>query len=206
MPRPLPIWQQLQQRLRGIKSDHHTGVYLRRDTTPDWIKSHDYLADLTITTCSVDRGAKLGSALAGLVRRHPLEQLTAKGADGADQVAAALAEKTGLKFLNLGDSDLTDAGFALLPLENLISLEIRGTSVTRQGLHRLSQAKQLDRLTLDGRQIGPEVIAALESREKPSYALILDREGVTDETRTMLSAVLRQYPTRKLRNMPGELR
>jgi hypothetical protein len=105
--------------------------------------------------------------------------LSAADVQHADEVAAALGTKRQLWLLHLGESDLSDAGFRRLPLENLRELDVAGSNVTPGALADLSRCRQLTGLTIDGHQFTAEFAEQL--RRLPYLKLTLRGSSVTDE-------------------------
>ena len=86
----------------------------------------------------------------------------------------------GLRSLNLGGTDVTDAGLAhLRGLEKLSSLDLRVTVVTDAGLARLASLKGLESLNLSATKVSDAGLAHLKGLAT-LHSLNLNGTGVTD--------------------------
>jgi hypothetical protein len=80
-----------------------------------------------------------------------------------DAVAEAFSTKSTLRKVFLNQSDLTDAGFRRLPLQQLEELGIDETHVTAQALDELHKCSRLEVLALNPTQLTESVVETLAS-------------------------------------------
>jgi hypothetical protein len=151
----------------------------------DWIREHDYLRGLNITSFVAGEVEFDADVVTRLIEEHPLRCLSLVNQRNADLVATALCRERGLSGVSLGGSDLTDVGLQQLPLEQLEFLGISRTRVTSQGLLALPRSQRLTSIDLDGRQVDAEAVAVLSKLTSLRW-LTLTGPEITDEQVEML--------------------
>jgi hypothetical protein len=178
---PMPVRERLKHWLRGGNSDDIL-VTLRGETFDDaWIRDHSHLRGLRIANLQLeDTTALSDTCLAELIDGHDLKGFNATGANIGDATAAALGRKDGLIFLCAENTQLNDAGLALLPLEKLESLELEYTEVTAHGLGVLARCEKLKIISLDGRHVSERSLEVLRGLPKLE-SLCIQGSDVTDD-------------------------
>jgi len=155
-----------------------TNVLLGDEIDGQWLRAHEFLADIEINRLSVYTDAQETDAILRLIEIHPLTVLSVSWRSEADAIADALATKSDLQLVTFSDSGLTDTGLGRLPLEQLQGIAVDGTNVTANGLDELRRCQQLEVITLDGNQFTAPVAEILASMPR-LQRLELNRPGVT---------------------------
>jgi hypothetical protein len=150
------------------------------DVDGKWLRDLDDLAGLRITNLMIGGTPLPGADVARLIERHPIDNFNAWELKGADDAARALRDSPTVSKVSLQNSDLTDAGFRLLPLEQLTGLEISRAPLTADGLQDLKRCTRLRSLWIDASQADSAIAALLEGQGSLG-ALSLDGPQITDE-------------------------
>lgn len=176
-----PLWQQYVASWRGqVVLTPMTHVVLRGQAFDDrWLREHDDLAALEIDFLMIDNCPMTAAGLSGVVSRHPIEFFWVENVQDCDAVAALLAGKRSLVCVSFDGTDLSDAGFRQLPLEELAVVSVQGTRVTPTGLQELKRCRRLGQLWLDGRQFDDRVAEVLRFQSQ-DFCLFLAGKDVTD--------------------------
>lgn len=126
-----------------------------------WLAEHHDLRSLNLQEILLLDTCLSREAVLRLWGRHPLGSLIAPGIAFTDEDAAQFGADNDLDNLNLMQSEITDAGFALLRTQRLTALNIAGTRVTSGALQQQLSGTKLQFIALDGRQFTPELAAHL---------------------------------------------
>jgi hypothetical protein len=157
-----------------------TEVCLTGPTFDDqWLREHDDLAALEIDALMLNHCSMTVDGLRGVISRHPIQYFAAYNVAGCDSIAELLTTKESLWCASFSNTDLSDAGLRSLPLETLVVVPVNGTNVTSAGLSELRRCRQLNSVSLDGRQFD-QTVADLLRTEDQYFVLWLVGNGVTD--------------------------
>lgn len=118
-----------------------------------WIRDHDYLKALPISTLTLNKANISGTDLAQLVGSHPLRELYAAEVEVSPEVLEGILQQQRLKLLHLRGCKFEDQQFVRLPLEQMEQIYIEQTQVTPQGLQDLQRCSRLSYLGIDGHQL-----------------------------------------------------
>jgi hypothetical protein len=146
----------------------------------DWLRRHDNLNGLTIEVLYVGDCPLSGPEVALLIEQHPITFLSVGSIPNSDVIARALGTSKSLQGALFWDSDLTNSGFCLLPLEILERVDVPGTAVTSKGLKELRRCRKLEEIPIDGRQFD-ESVAKLICGQLQISKLSLRGKDVTDD-------------------------
>jgi hypothetical protein len=135
-----------------------TIVLLGPEVDGEWLRRHDDLAGLSIVQIDIYGDRVDADAIRRLVELHPVSTLGTLWRTDTDAVAEALSTKGSLRKVFLNQSDLTDAGFRRLPLEQLEELGIDETYVTAEALDELHKCSHLEVLALNPTQLTESVV------------------------------------------------
>ena len=119
--------------------------------TNEWIREHDYLRGLDITT--LECHSLTGDDLARLIDSHPLEFLVMNRCALSGEVVDAISDKDRLRWLFFENANLSDDDMAQLPLEALEKFGTNLCPVADRGLQQLSRCQRLTQVNLDGNQL-----------------------------------------------------
>lgn len=151
---PPPISTIYWQRWHGRRIYEGTSVELSGNSLPrGFLRDRDYLRHLDITDLTVREFSGDAADVAELVAAHPLHQFIGTRMQGTNQIAAALHSKALMRSIWITKSDLTDDGFARLPLEEVAELNVSHTHVTPDGLLELKRCQNLHILWISGTQL-----------------------------------------------------
>ena len=127
------------------------------------------LAVLTkLSSLGLDRRQKSDAALQTLRQCKLLHLLSPQPSKSDEEVTE----------LDLCDADITDAGLAeLIGLQNLVSLNLRGTKVTSEGLRLATRFKRMANLQVDNKLLTDATLRILRE-SKMLYVLSNTRPGV----------------------------
>lgn len=138
-----------------------TTVLLGNEIDGEWLRNHRYLEDVSVSRLDFSSDNVDAAAIATLIDIHSINSIGCIGTTGTDAIAEALATESMLRAVYFYDSDLTDAGFRRLPLEQLEMLEISDTLVTGSELNALRQCERLETLSISRIQFTEEVARTL---------------------------------------------
>jgi hypothetical protein len=153
-----------------------------------WLRNHDYLRELPISTLTLNNVNIRGMELAQLVGSHPLRELYAAETELSPEVFDRILQQRRLKLLHLRGASLKDEQFVRLPLEQLEQLYVELTDVTPNGLRDLSRCDRLGCLGLDGRQLDEATAASLAEMPRLLFLNVVGRD-VTDTHAELLHAM-----------------
>jgi hypothetical protein len=134
-----------------------TTVRLGDEIDGAWIRSHDDLADLNVTRLDIYANKIETAAVQRLIALHPLKSFSVLWRTSTDELAESLTTERELRTAFFNQSDLTDAGFRRLPLEQLLMLGIDSTEVTADGLGELRRCRQLEILSISEYQFDKDI-------------------------------------------------
>ncbi|MBL8848576.1 MAG: hypothetical protein JNG89_02790 [Planctomycetaceae bacterium] len=174
------LFQRLYARWRNYLAYRDTHVSLTGDMIDgEWLLQHDDLEPLSVDVLLVKDSRLRGPEVARLIERHPIHHLSVENVPDCDAIAQALSASTTLQIASFDDSDLTDAGLRLLPLEDLYVIAVADSQVTPQGLQALARCRELTQIWLDGRQFDESVVDLIRGQEHLTM-LFLKGEEITD--------------------------
>lgn len=153
-----------------------------------WLRDHDFLRALPISTLALNNVSFSGSELAQLVGAHPLRELYAADVEMSAEVFDGILGQRRLKLLHLRGASLRDEQFVRLPLEQMEQLYVELTDVTPSGLRDLSRCNRLVSLGLDGRQLDEVTATSVASMPRLGFLNIVGRD-VADEHALRLHAM-----------------
>lgn len=161
------LWMKVRILAQGERPDGLSVTLQGGEFDDRWLRAHDDLRKLPIRRLKLDKTGMSASAVARLLSAHDLTQLIAYFETVFDDAAATeLRSQTGLLFLQLSGTSLSDEGFDDLPLEGVVFLSIDGTPVSSAGLQQLQRCQMLHTLWIDRRQLdeaSAETLRALPS-------------------------------------------
>ncbi|MFO1095540.1 MAG: hypothetical protein U0992_19895 [Planctomycetaceae bacterium] len=176
-----PIYVQLWQKLRGGRFGSVTYVRLEGPAfNSQWLQEHDDLNDIKVNHLDLIGTQLDGSDISRLAKVQPLQWLRGQNVRNADAVARAFSNRESAFGLELPDSDLSDAGFRELPLEQLVSLDVSGSQVSLDAMKQLRNCRHLSGLIVDGRQFDAEIKDMILKLNRPQFFLSLVGPTVTD--------------------------
>lgn len=152
----------------------------------EWMRRHDQLRGLPVNGVIATQSKLSPEGVCRLVAEHQVQILTAPGIPLTDKHFERLAKQPNLRFLNLNNTEISDAAIALLDPGQLGSLYVGETQVTAAGLESLRNSRRLRALGLDGRQFSSVPDDLLDSL--PSLRnLVLIGPDVTDDQLTRVA-------------------
>lgn len=176
-----PLWRKYLARWRGHLFYRWTWVCIHGTAIDDeWLRERDYLTAFNIDFLAIGDCSVTVEGVAGLIERHSIEDIIVPNFHDCDAIAASLGAEKSLCGVSFSDTDLSDAGFRQLPLEQLTVISVEGTRVTPRGLLELKRCRRLSRVSLDGRQFD-DAVAELLGEQRQIDHLCLFGEVVSDD-------------------------
>jgi hypothetical protein len=185
----IPVWDRIVHWMRGTGYPI-TAVDLNGPVFDDaWLSANSNLDAIPIWALDLVDSPLSDEAISRLLREQRLHVVAFTGCPNVGQeTIAALNEQEQLAGLSFDGIALSDDDIADLPLDQLLSLSIRGTQVTPAGLERLSRCRRLSRLTIGGEQLNEESATILRSLPALQYLYVADM--VTDEQVRLLHGMM----------------